>query len=172
MSKISGQIFCKNPAGNSSTANGTPFIHELVELTEGDTINPAQVSRNGKALSEIDFHDPQIIQAFVDADFVIPDCPNPNWIKVIVVTEMEITGKQWEDPFPNIDAQCFLTPGEGEFFNFSDCVVTDTLRTSCRIQDPYFENPASAIGVKSYNYACSEICHSSDPLQCDVNVPQ
>lgn len=176
MSRISGQVFCKNPSGNSSTANGTPFIDVEVEpLVGADTIEQAQVTKNGRALSEIVFHDPQIIQALIAAGVNVPDCQNSNWIKVIVVTKMQIMGQQLEDPDPTTAGTCDLT----NFTDVSGCTITDTLRTSCRIQDPYFFNPAAALGVKSYNYgdettgngACTEICHSTDPTQCNLVVP-
>jgi len=181
MSKISGQVFCKNPAGNSATANGQPFFDEFVSLDAGDTIAPGEVSRNGKALSETTFHDPVIIGAFPADQF--PDCQNQNWIKVIVVTRMQVMGRQYEDPTPadNSPGNCFLNPdlAAGEEFDFDGCTVVDTLRTSCRIEDPYFNNPALALGVKSYSYGnentgtggCTEICHSNDETQCNAGFP-
>lgn len=185
MSKISGSIFCKNPAGNTvEDNNGTPFTEVAVVLAGADTINPAQVTKNGKALSEIDFHDQEIIAAIKSVPGIsVPDCQNSNWIQVIVVTKMQIMGQQWEDPSPGDNASCFLTPGPGENFDFADCNNTDTLRVSCRIQDPYFSNPASAIGVKLYNYgadvegpgagtgSCTVICHSTNPAECNLTSP-
>jgi len=150
MTKISGTIFCKNPAGNSTEANGVPFTNVEVLLSDVDPLEQAQVTKNGKALSEIVFHDPQIIEAIKTATQV-PDCQHSNWLQVIVVTQMEVIGQQLEGSDPS--------------------VITDTLRTSCRIQDPYFLNPASAIGVKSYDYNCTEICHSTDSSACNLTTP-
>jgi hypothetical protein len=171
LTRISGRIFCKNPAGNSIEANGVPFQDVEVSPVGADTINQGQVTRNGRALSEIVFHDPQLIAELAEAGFTV-SCQNSNWIQVIVVTQLEVTGKQLSDPTPNDDAQCLLDPGPNQNFIIdSTCDVDDTLRNSCRIEEPYFSNPASAIGVAKYDYDCSEICHSSDPTQCDVNIP-
>ena len=119
-----------------------------------------------------------IIQGFKDAGVAIPDCQNANWIRIIVVTKMEVMGVQLEDPSPgnNTPGNCNLTTPP---FDVVGCTRADTLRTSCRIQDPYFLNPASAIGVASYNYgnedtgtgACTEICHSTDDSLCNLTTP-
>lgn len=167
MARISGTIFCLNPAGNSAEANGVPFSEIPVAIAGADAIEQVQVQKNGKALSEIVFHDPAIIAAIKTA-VQVPDCQS-NWIQAIVVTKMEVMGQQWQDPSPSDASQCLLTGENLEIDN--TCVLVDTLRTSCQIQDPYFQNPVSALGVGSYNYVCAEVCHSTDPAQCDLNTP-
>lgn len=175
LSKMSGVIFCKNPA-NNALSNGQPFTETEIPLTGGDAIEPRQVTKNGKALSEIVFHDVDIIEA-IKRGTQVPDCQNSNWIQLVVVTRMEVMGQQLEDPSPtSTDPDtCLLT---GATLDIDGCVVTDTLRTSCRIQDPYFLNPASAVG-NSYNYgneqtgtgSCTEICHSTDSSECNLALP-
>jgi len=176
LSRISGRIFCKNPAGNSLEGNGVPFADFEVPIQNADTINPASISKNGKTLSEVDFHDAQIILALAEAGLAV-SCQNSNWIQVIVVTKMEVMGQQLSDlnPSDNNDG-CFL-PQTGAL-TIDSCNIDDTLRVSCRIQDPYFIDPKSAVG-KNYNYgdevtgtgSCTVICHSTDSAQCNLNTP-
>lgn len=177
LSNLSGRIFCKNPASMSFEGNGTPFNGEDVFVTGGATIAPATVTKNGRSLKEIVIHDPEIISALAQAGFSV-SCVNPQWIQVIVITAMQVTGKQLrdDDPLNNNDG-CFL-PATGELI-VGGCTIVDTLRTSCRIQDPYFTDPVSAINAGFYSYGaantgtgdCTEICHSADPSLCSPTIP-
>jgi hypothetical protein len=178
MFQISGRIFCKNPAGNSIEGQGVPFQDfEVSPIEDGQAINPATLTKNGKTLSEIAFHDPRIIQALADAGFTV-SCQHSNWIQVIVVTKMQVMGQQISDPNPSTTSDDCNLPATGPL-TIGGCDIDDTLRVSCRIQDPYFNDPASAIGVKNYDYGnadtgtgnCTEICHSTDPTQCSLTAP-
>jgi hypothetical protein len=178
MFKISGQVFCVNPAGNSSEANGQPFTDLPVELSAGDAVTQDEITKNGKSLSDVAFHDADILKALADNDVALPDCQS-QWNKTIIVTKMEILGRQLEDPTPSNPATCYLSPNTGEDFLVDGCTTVDSLRVSCRIQAPYFDSPVLAIG-KTYTYgdkdtgsgACTEICHSTDANLCSTTAPQ
>jgi hypothetical protein len=175
MSRMTGFIFCKNPAGNSAEANGRPFTEVDVDLTGVEAVTPAAVSKNGRALVDIDFHDVEILQELAAAGVTIA-CDKSNWIKIPVITSMEIMGQQLSDPDPLNITGCNL-PATGPLTT-DTCNIVDTLRVSCRIQEPYFTTPASAIG-QTYSYgaansgtgSCTEICHSADPNLCSPLNP-
>jgi hypothetical protein len=172
MFRMSGQVFCKNPAGNSSTAQGQPFIDLPVGLIDLDTIDPGEVTKNGKSLAEVVFHDAEILAA-IDPETDIPDCQNSNWIKVVVITKMQILGRQLEDSGTG-------TCDVNNPATFESCTIVDSLRVSCQIQPQYFTTPGAAIG-KSYSYgaegtgtgSCTQICHSNDPTgdACSTTSP-
>lgn len=169
---VSGTVFCKNPANNSVEANGQPFKDIPVTVDAAANINPAQVSRNGKALSDIIIHDSEMIAALAQAGFSVT-CQNANWVKAIVVTDMEVLGQQVSDPDP-ANTTCFLTPAENQDFIIdSSCHIDDSLRNHCTLPEPYFTTPKLALGkqVKEIDYQCSQICHSTDSTQCNLDTP-
>ena len=178
MWNISGLITCYNPAGNAYEGQGVPFADISVSLDSASTISPNTLTKNGKTLSEIAFHDPQIVNAINSALTEPVTCQNSNWFPVVVVTSMQIMGKQVSDPDPSNTADGCNLPATGDLTT-TGCTVDDTLRVACRIQDPYFVDPASAFGVAYYDYVspttgtgnCDVICHSTDPTQCNSTYP-
>lgn len=178
MWNMSGLVTCYNPAGNAFEGQGVPFTDIEVSLDSGSTISPDALTRNGKTLSEIAFHDPQIVAAINSALDEPVTCQNSNWFPVAVVTSMQIMGRQVSDPDPSTAADGCDLPATGDITT-TGCTIDDTLRVACRIQDPYFDDPASALGVAYYDYGdimtgtgyCTEICHSTDPTACNSTNP-
>jgi len=187
---ISGLITCFNPAGNAFEGQGVPFDDLIIPVESGSAISPDSISKNGKTLSEIAFHDPEIAKAvnagLTEAGLDPVTCQNDNWIPVVVVTSMQIMGQQISDPDtsdspdpadPESFTGCYL-PITGKLYT-EGCDIDDTLRVACRIQDPYFADPASALGEKYYDYVspttgagnCDVICHDTDPEQCNATSP-
>src|SRR5262245_25306456 len=115
---ISGVGLCKNPAANSFEGNGVPFSSVPVAVTGANAISPTQITKNGKALADIVIHDQQITDALALAGFNFT-CQNSNWIKVVVVTQLEILGRQLSDPDPTIPF-CTLT-GPDEDLVIANC---------------------------------------------------
>lgn len=75
-----GLIFCFNPAGNSTNANGTPFAFADA-LSASSVVTPDDCAKNGKCFADV----------LVEADKVQLSnyCVNPNWTaEHFIATEM------------------------------------------------------------------------------------
>jgi hypothetical protein len=185
-----GSIVFQNPAGNSSQANGVPFVNVTVNLTGSNLINAGQVSKNGTALSAIVFHDPELIQAIIlelgaECDPNNPTSPtidpnnpacvtwqqiesqasqHPNWLQRVVVTQMQVLGQQFVSGTPtNCDVQTSL----------AGCTPTDALGSECAAPNSVIANPQKNVS-QGFNYACTVVCHdktgSGYPM-CPTSLP-
>jgi hypothetical protein len=154
-----GTLVFLNPAGNSSEANGVPFGNVLVALTAVDPISAPEVTKNGSTLSEVPFHDAEMIDAVVAAlqaqcDAGDPtSCDNlkeinqkPNWFRLIVVTQLQVLGEQ----FTNNDR-------------------VDALGSQCVAPFPA-EDALNFVGV-NFDYGCTEECHNKDGDICPLSLP-
>jgi len=182
-----GSVFCKNPAGNSIEGNGVPFTELQVELSASDLIDANQISRNGKALSDIPFHDDVLIQAIeaaltaqCDADpqsdactqlEQLP-CQHSNWVQTVVLTKLQVLGQQFTDDSktePNTcDIDAALISGD-----FSNCLPrADALGTKCDAPAAVLADPKSFVW-KAFTYACTESCHNKTGTICpdDLSPP-
>jgi hypothetical protein len=157
-----GTMVFLNPAGNSKQANGVPFGDVFVELTETDLINAGQVTKNGSALSEIIFHDADMIDAIVAAlqaqclaDPNSESCDtlnqintqNQNWLRLIVVTRLQVLGQQ-----------------------FTNNNLEDALGQQCEAPNQVQANPKNFVGVE-FTYGCTEECHNKTGPQCPLLLP-
>jgi len=185
-----GRIFCKNPAGNSIESNGVPFTDVEVTLEGSTGINAADVSKNGRSLSDITFHDPDLIAA-VEAGLnaqcngglgdpvactqleQLP-CQHSNWIQTIVVTKLQVLGEQWTDPDTTTPA-CNLNDRNPDplieeiIIDTDQCTLADALGTKCDAPPAVVADPKSFIW-KAFTYACTESCHDSTGT-CTLPLP-
>jgi len=135
-------LWCQNKAGNATPANGQPYGQITVEAV--DQIKSTEVSKNGKALSDITFHDRTqngeigMIEALI-ANNAVPGitnvdqlCPNANWQVYLLITQMQALGQLFttnglEDA---LGQQCYAPPGANAFDSF-DFVGINGPGTSC-----------------------------------------
>ena len=152
-------VFCVNQPGNAKSAQGQPFINEPVELTGEDLIEPATISKNGRALSEITFTDQDIIDALIAAGALASaSCPNENWQIRVFVKEMEVFGRLFRDEDGTWPGGCDLTNP----FTFGSCVLGDALNQQCNA-------PNNATVNQPFTYSCTTLCHNADskfPVDC------
>jgi len=153
-----GAIVVANPGGNTGGI-GVPFGDLVVTLAGTDLIGVKDVSRNGTALSEIIFHDADLIAAVVAAlqaqcdaaittacDALAQINQKPNWKRAIVVTEMQVLGQQ-----------------------FTNNTLVDALGSQCVAPfDPV--NAINFVGV-AFNYGCTEVCHNRTGTTCPLSLP-
>ena len=151
-------VFCVNPAGNAQSAQGQPFINEPVELLGEDLIEPASISKNGKALSEITFTDQDIIDALVATGALASaSCPNTGWQIRVFVKEMEVFGRLFRDE-DGAEGNCDLTDPN----TFGSCVLADAMNQQCNA-------PNNATVNQPFTYSCTTLCHNIDnkfPVDC------
>ena len=160
-----GKVYCKNPAGNSLEGNGVPF-RGAIALDGGDTITAADVSKNGKTLKEIVFHDWQLIEAVIAGGVVTADeiaCPNPGWIQIILVKKLQVFGEQFTDPTPSDTTTCDL---DSDPLNLFGCTLVDALGTQCSA--PVVADDKTLVW-QPFSYGCTEICHDATGSTCPVN---
>jgi hypothetical protein len=161
---ISGSIFCTNPADNSIHANGQPFQQLLIPIKNGQAITPNTITRNGHALADIKFEDPELIAALANAGFVVT-CQNSNWNQRIIVTDVRAFGQIVTDDSAAAPT-CQLSTDP---VNTDGCTPVDNLLNSCVLPDPYFNDPQQALGTV-VPYTCTQICHSTDYNACNFNT--
>lgn len=93
MTNVAATFRCQNNGGNADTANGEPFTWEGA-LTGLQTLTDGEISKNGRAISDISFSDKEIFDDFFcpegttcsePDDYVFPEgiCQNQNWSPVI-----------------------------------------------------------------------------------------
>jgi hypothetical protein len=160
-----GKVFCKNPAGNTLEGNGVPF-RGAIALDGGDTINAGDVTKNGKSLKDIVFHDWQLIDAVIAGGVVTADqiaCPNPGWIQIILVKKLQVFGEQFTDPTPTDTTTCDLN---SDPLNLFGCTLVDALGTQCSA--PVVADDKTLVW-EQFTYGCTEICHDATGQTCPVN---
>lgn len=165
-----GIVYCKNPAGNSLAGNGVPF-RGAITLEGGDTINAGDVSKNGKSLKDIPFHDAQLIQALIDSGAVTAEqiaCPNPSWIQIILIKKLQVLGEQFTDPTPTNSATCDLD--NDPLIIDNTCTLVDALGTQCSA--PVVADDTTLVW-QQFNYGCTKLCHNSDnnSTDCPASLP-
>jgi hypothetical protein len=155
-----GTMVFLNPAGKPGGI-GVPFGDVFVQLDETDQIGQNQVAKNGSALSELIFHDAEMIAAIVAA--LTDQCAtgnfpeacvtlsqinsqNQNWLRLIVVTKLQVLGEQITNDL-RVDAlgsHCVAPFASTEALNF--------------------------VGV-AFNYDCPVDCHDKTGPQCPGSLP-
>jgi hypothetical protein len=114
-------VTCKNPAGQTGEANsGEPFELNNVAVSETDTIGADQITKNGRALSEIIFSNDELAAALATARGAV--CKK-NWTAdKIVVNAMEVVGTLFSCPADGacefadaLGKQCFAPAGQDLF---------------------------------------------------------
>jgi hypothetical protein len=147
-------VFCVNQAGNAQSASGQPFINETgVEIQATDLIEPASITKNGRALSEIVFTDKDIIDALAAAGAFGGKgaaCPNSNWQIRVLVGEMEVFGRLFRDEDGEGGACNLTNPG-----TFGFCTLGDAMSVQCNA-------PNNATVSAPFEYNCDTLCHNSD----------
>lgn len=173
-----GQVVFQNPAGKSSQANGVPFADVLVTLQGTDLIEAAQITKNGKAISAIQFHDDDLVLAILTALEAACAQGDPaacasleqigsqsdqhsNWIKWAVLTELDVLGQQWVDE----SQSCDLSGG-----NVANCTLEDALGQKCVAPNAVQANPKNFIG-QQFDYQCTEACHNKTGTICPTSFP-
>jgi len=175
---LDGAIYCLNPAGNAIEGNGVPFQGAGIE--NGATkLNPIDVTKNGKAIADIVFHDQQLIDAVVAAQcgtdqstwpsctfFQSIQCQNSNWIQTIVITGLDVLAKQYSDTDGNTAGGCdidtALSTGD-----FSACEPpTDAEGEACSAPDV---DPRTLVW-QQFTYTCQEFCHDFTGTQCPASL--
>ena len=154
-----GKVYCKNPAGNSLEGNGVPF-RGAITLEGANTINAGDVTKNGKSLSEVVFHDAQLIEAIIAGGAVTADeiaCPNPGWTQIILVKQLQVLGEQFTDPTPTVPATCDLDTDPITIDN--TCTLVDALGAQCSA--PVVADDKTLVW-QQFNYACTKLCHNSN----------
>jgi len=162
---ISGTIFCTNPADNSVQANGVPFSEIPIPVSQGQTISPNQIQKNGHFLSDITFEDPELLAA-VDPNGTLITCQNSNWNKRIVVTELKVFGQILTDT-GGTATTCDLT--SASLVIDDTCTPVDNLLNDCKLPEPYYSDPRQAIATV-VPYSCTVKCHDADPNVCNFNT--
>jgi hypothetical protein len=154
-------VFCVNRPGNAQSAQGQPFINEAVEIQATDLIEPASITKNGRALSEIVFTDKDIVDALAAAGAFGDKnaaCPNANWQIRVFVGEMEVFGRLFRDE-DGAGGACNLTnPG-----TFGFCTLGDAMSVQCNA-------PNNATVTAPFEYNCDTLCHNSDNKVVDCPV--
>lgn len=184
-----GTIVFLNPAGNSRQANGVPFVNVSVTLEDVDLIDANQISRNGRALSDIVFHDAELIAAIEAA--LTAQCTadppvqsacdtlaqiqaqsdqHPNWFQTVVVTKLQVLGEQFTDP-DTTTSTCDLN-SDPLFINEAACTLTDALGTKCDAPAAVIANPQK-FAWQAFTYACTEACHNVTGFNapCPTELP-
>jgi hypothetical protein len=178
-----GSIFCKNPASKSLEGNGVPFSELSIELEGADLIDANQVSKNGKALSDIGFHDGELIAAIEDAlttacsegdqgacdTLAQLPCQHSNWIQTVVVTKLQVLGEQFTDP-DTTTPTCDLN-SDPLIIDPDSCTLVDALGTKCDAPPAVVADPKAYVW-QAFTYACTESCHNlpTGPI-CPVALP-
>jgi hypothetical protein len=148
-------VKCLNPAGNSAEANGVPFS-ATVELVQVDTNQDLVISKNGRAISDMAFHDPDLAQALIDAGVRI--C-RPNWNPVAVhVDAMQVFGTLFSKPDSAISCNVDNPRATG-------CVIEDALGKQCFA-------PPNAIASTTFEYDCNTICQGVPNASSATDCPQ
>jgi hypothetical protein len=146
-------VFCVNQPGNAEPAKGQVFINEAVEIQATDLIEPASITKNGRALSEIVFTDKDIVDALAAAGAFGTNgaaCPSANWQIRVFVGEMEVFGRLFRDE-DGAGGACNLTnPG-----TFGLCTLGDAMSVQCNA-------PNNATVANPFEYNCDTLCHNSD----------
>lgn len=148
-------VKCLNPADNSAEANGVPFSVPI-ELVHVDTNQDLAINKNGRAISDIAFHDPEIAQVLIDAGVQV--C-RPNWRPVAVHVEaMQVFGTLFSQPDPT-----------------SSCNVDDPRATGCVLEDALGEQctaPENALASATFEYNCSPVCQGAPDPASTTDCPQ
>jgi hypothetical protein len=154
-----GKVYCKNPAGGNLEGNGVPF-RGAITLEGGDTINAGDVTKNGKSLKEIVFHDAQMIQAVVDSGAVTAEeisCPNPGWTQIILVKQLQVLGEQFTDPTEPTTCDLNSDP----LIIDTTCTLVDALGTQCTAPAAPGGDDKNLVW-QQFTYACTKLCHNSN----------
>jgi len=186
---LEGFIVSLNPAGNTGQAEGTPFVNIRVQLDGEVPVNANQVSKNGRALSDIVFHDDELIAAIIAA--IEAQCSggagdpeqcdtllqiqkqleqHPNWIQTVVVTKLEVLGEQWTDP-DTTTPTCNLQDRNPDpnivevIIDETFCQRVDALGTKCDAPPAVVLNPQN-YAWEAFTYACTESCHDATGTSC------
>ncbi|HEU4368820.1 MAG TPA: hypothetical protein VFV05_11420 [Methylomirabilota bacterium] len=155
-------IFCVNKPGNAEPAQGQAFINEPVEVEHTDLIEPASITKNGRALSEITFTDQDLLDALITAGALAgASCPNSNWQIRVFVDAMEVFGRLFRDEDGALAGGCDLTNPASP-----PCVLADALSQQCNA-------PSNASVNQPFDYNCNTLCHNADNkfAECPV-IPQ
>jgi len=167
------EVSCVNKAGNAQSGEGQPFIDQSgVPAEESDTIDDAQVTKNGRALSDILFEDEQLLQALIDGGAFegtgitsIADlCPNNNWTARVLVNQLQAFGRLFYDE----DGQggCNLDDPS----TFPMCTLADALSVQCSAPaDATVDQPFTYVGGDG-SPPCDTLCHNSDNNVVDCPV--
>jgi hypothetical protein len=178
-----GSIEGVNPAFNADPANGTPFGSLAINVSASSLVDAEQISRNGRATKDIIFHDDELIAAVLaaldsscsagdlDACAILEEinsqiAQHPNWHFGIVVTQMQVLGKQWTDEVGGCDLL-------GEFSDdHTGCTLTDALGSTCTAPQDVQDDPGSYLWVE-FDYDCTEVCHNTDKksTSCPADLP-
>jgi len=159
-------IFCVNKPGNAEPAQGQAFINEPVEVDGTDLIEPASISKNGRALSEITFTDQDLIDALIRAGALVSaSCPNSNWQIRVFVDAMEVFGRLLRDEDGAALGGCNLNDPH-TYPPVGACVLADALSQQCNA-------PPSASVNQPFDYNCNTLCHNADNKFADCpDTPQ
>lgn len=188
-----GTVVFRNPAIKSGEAEGVPFVTEGFTLEGVVPLDANQVSRNGRALADIVFHDPELIAAVIagltaKCGAEPPDLDacaslaaiqrqvdqHPNWAQTVVVTELQVLGQQFTDADTTSDA-CNLADRDPDpdivqvIIDAACYPPTDALGTQCTAP-PEVVADAVTYTWKAFTYACTEICHDLDNNLPDCNL--
>jgi hypothetical protein len=118
---------CRNPAGGSENANGSPFDLDVV-LSETQTPKDFPISKNGRAVSEIVFSDDDLLSAIAP---LLGTVCKPKWtLDKIAVNKMQVFGTLFSCE----------NGGNQDNPRVSGCIVADALGKQCVVpggQDPF-----------------------------------
>ena len=162
-----GTVAFQNPTGKSGGVTGVPFGNVSVAVSLDDFIDANQVTKNGRALGVITFHDDELVNAILAGleDACSKGVPltcdqlkeihaqlngHPNWIKWAVITELHVLGEQWVDE----SQSCDLSGG-----NVTNCTLEDALGQKCNAPQAVKDNPLNFIG-QQFDYQCQEACNN------------
>jgi hypothetical protein len=174
-----GNFYCKNPAGNTLEGNGVPFTATVATLDGVQSVDAADVTKNGRFLADVIFHDADMIDAIIDAKcgatppdqcqfFQDIQCQNPNWIQVVLVKKLQVFGEQFNDPTPTNPLSCNLDSDPVNIDN--TCTLVDALGQQCL--SPIAANPNDqnaldkSLVAQEFTYSCTELCHNVTGTLC------
>jgi hypothetical protein len=132
------EVSCVNQPGNAEPANGQPFINSEVFVGGTDVIDrAAEVTKNGRALSDILFEDRDIIAALFAAGAFegtgitsAGDLCKRNWTPRVLVTEMRVLGQVFDNS--ENSSACNLADPRTSYTVANDgCNLTDALGVHC-----------------------------------------
>lgn len=159
---------CTNPAGNTEGANnGQPFNLDEVTVGATQTNDDFAITKNGRALSEIIFHDPELVEAVLAG--LPPDATicKQNWSVVldkIVVHEMQAFGTLFT---------C-ANGGDPTDPRNTGCTIEDALAAQCAV--PSNLTLQQLFSSLTFDYNCTTLCHNSEGTQCpqppaEIEIP-
>jgi len=143
-----GYLVAVNPAFNADNAQGTPFQGLSVQLNASQLVNAEQISKNGRATSDIIFHDDELVAIIVNAldglctagdqsacDVLGQYELHPNWYHGVVVTKLQVMGIQK-----------------------TDGVISGALGSKCEAP-AFVQSDPTAWVWQAFDYGCADVCN-------------